>query len=448
MNTGDTVIDSLVVQQPQPPQQAGNVGFFERSFNSLSTNPLFSAGAGLAGLGLVASFGKRALIIGNAIARRKFISKLQITNEEPSYQYVLDFINQRSSHKTPNLTVNSALRQYEGGRIVASHVLLPGHGTHYFTYNYRWIQVERQREEHQIQKDGVRRPLETVTLTKLGVDPKYWVDFLRAATEEALSKMETGLVINKPVGIEWRRFGGVQPKRPLESVVLSEGLSKGICADLDDFLGSRKWYTDRGIPYRRGYLFYGPPGTGKTSFITALAAHYGYSICILSLSDRLLDDDRLCHFMNTAPPNSFILLEDVDAAFISKDRFENANHPAYDGLTRVTLSGLLNSIDGVASTEERILFMTTNHIDHLDAALIRPGRVDAKHYFGNCTPFMVEALFRRFYENVSDELVAAFRDKVSEYPNEVSPAFIQGHLQLFKKSPEEAIANFGITDEI
>lgn len=135
---------------------------------------------------------------------------------------------------------------------------------------------------------------------------------------------------------------------------------------------------------------------------------------------------------------SFIVLEDVDAAFVSKDRFDNQNHPAYEGLSRVTLSGLLNSIDGVASAEERILFMTTNHIEHLDPALIRPGRVDVKHYFGNCTPDMIEKLFRRFYDNISDELASKFVDKMSTL-KDVSPAQIQGHLQLFKFDPEEAI---------
>src|SRR4051794_18609299 len=62
-------------------------------------------------------------------------------------------------------------------------------------------------------------------------------------------------------------------------------------------------YTDRGIPYRRGYLFSGPPGTGKSSFISALAGHYGYSICTLSLSERTLDDMRLTYLLNTCPKN-------------------------------------------------------------------------------------------------------------------------------------------------
>ena len=62
---------------------------------------------------------------------------------------------------------------------------------------------------------------------------------------------------------------------------------------------------------------------------------------------------------------------------------------AYDGLNRVTLSGLLNCLDGVTSTEARLLFMTTNYLERLDPALIRPGRVDMKEYIGYCSRYQL-----------------------------------------------------------
>jgi mitochondrial chaperone BCS1 len=71
----------------------------------------------------------------------------------------------------------------------------------------------------------------------------------------------------------------------------------------------------KGIPYRRGYLLYGPPGSGKSSFIQALAGSLSYDICILNLSEKGLADDKLNHLLSNAPERSFVLIEDVDAAF-------------------------------------------------------------------------------------------------------------------------------------
>lgn len=154
----------------------------------------------------------------------------------------------------------------------------------------------------------------------------------------------------------------------------------------------------RGIPYRRGYLLHGPPGCGKSSFIAALASHLNYSICALSMSERTMTDDRLDRLLNTAPMQvcaylcmfveccdlhlttrlqSIVLLEDIDAAFVTR---EDPAHlkAAYEGLSRVTFSGLLNAIDGVSSAEARLLVMTTNYPERLDPALIRPGSNFAK----------------------------------------------------------------------
>lgn len=147
-----------------------------------------------------------------------------------------------------------------------------------------------------------------------------------------------------------------------------------------------------GIPYRRGYMLHGPPGSGKTSFIQALAGELGYNICLLNLAERGLTDDKLNHLLGLVPDRSILLLEDVDSAFnrrvqSSEDGFKSS----------VTFSGLLNALDGVASSEERIIFMTTNHFDRLDPALIRPGRVDLNELLDDAVGEQAYRLFVKFY---------------------------------------------------
>ena len=134
-----------------------------------------------------------------------------------------------------------------------------------------------------------------------------------------------------------------------------------------------------------------------------MAGELEYSIAVLNLSDRSMSDDRLQHRLADAPENSIILLEDVDSAFVSREDPENKHlESAYQGLNRLTFSGLLNAIDGVTSTEGRILFMTTNYIDRLDPALIRPGRIDLKQYIGHCSSIQLFSMFTRFYPEATE----------------------------------------------
>merc|ERR1711931_482639 len=177
-----------------------------------------------------------------------------------------------------------------------------------------------------------------------------------------------------PRGVEWIVFGQPRVRRPFNSVILDENIAENILDDVHEFIRNQKWYLDRGIPYRRGYLLHGPPGCGKSSFISALAGELQYSICVMNVGDPSLSDDRLNYLLSIAPPRSIILLEDIDAAFASREDGNRNQNGSY-APNFITFSGLLNSLDGVASTEERLVFMTTNYLDRLGPALIRPGRV-------------------------------------------------------------------------
>ena len=113
---------------------------------------------------------------------------------------------------------------------------------------------------------------------------------------------------------------------------------------------------------------------------------------MLNLSERGLADDKLIHLLSNTPERSFVLIEDIDAAFNKRVQ------TSADGYqSSVTFSGFLNALDGVASGEERIIFMTTNHPERLDPALIRPGRVDLSVLINDASPQQARRLFERFY---------------------------------------------------
>lgn len=108
---------------------------------------------------------------------------------------------------------------------------------------------------------------------------------------------------------------------------------------------------------------------------------------------------------------------------------------AYEGLNRVTFSGLLNCLDGVASTEARIVFMTTNYLERLDPALIRPGRVDLKEHIGYCSVKQIEQMFLRFYQGEEAATQAKeFAKRVASFNKNVSPAQVQGYFMFHKHS--------------
>lgn len=325
------------------------------------------------------------------------------------------FVDSMLQKLTPgmrHLSIQTQKVEHSNGAIHTHFSLVPGPGKHVLRYKNAFIFVNRMRESKS-QDLQTGRPWETITLTTLYAHRHVFEDLFTEAHEYAARAHQGKTTIFNSWGAEWRPFGQPRRKRPLESVVLQEGVKERIVDDVKDFLDSGKWYYDRGIPYRRGYLLYGPPGTGKSSFIQALAGELDYNIAILNLSERGLTDDRLNHLLTIVPNRTLVLLEDVDAAFANRRAQTDAD--GYRG-ANVTFSGLLNALDGVASAEERILFLTTNHVERLDEALVRPGRVDMTVRLGEVTRYQVGSLWDRFYGELdeSESYRRAFLDRLHE----------------------------------
>ncbi|KAJ5235081.1 uncharacterized protein N7469_004249 [Penicillium citrinum] len=419
--SGDPILQqrTQAIQQAQQAAQNSDGSLFSQ----LTTNPFFTAGFGLAGLGAGLSFAQKGLRHGAALLRRRMLVDVEISIKDDSYPWFLhwmtlyqqsqlgatraatqntSFLDRMLQKMTPgmrHLSIQTSKVERSNGAIQTHFSLVPGPGKHVLRYKNAFIFVNRVRESKS-RDIQTGKPWETITLTTLYSHRHIFEDLFTEAHDYAAKSHEGKTTIYNSWGTEWRPFGHPRRKRPLESVVLAEGVKERIVGDVQDFIGSASWYHDRGIPYRRGYLLYGPPGTGKSSFIQALAGELDYDIAILNLSERGLTDDRLNHLLTIVPNRTLVLLEDVDAAFSNRRTQSDAD--GYRG-ANVTFSGLLNTLDGVASAEERIIFLTTNHVERLDEALVRPGRVDMTVRLGEITRYQVARLWDRFYEEIDTD---------------------------------------------
>ncbi|KAJ6665513.1 hypothetical protein lerEdw1_003354 [Lerista edwardsae] len=441
---------------------------FSDFISALKDNPYFGAGFGLVGVGTALALARKGAQFGMVAFRRHFMITLEVPSKDKSYHWLLSWISHHAKH-TQHLSVETSYLQHESGRVSTKFDFIPSPGNHFIWYQRKWIRIERNREKQMIDLH-TGTPWESVTFTAVGSNRQIFFNILQEAKELALKQQEGKTVMYTAMGAEWRPFGFPRRRRPLTSVVLEEGVSEKIVQDVKEFISNPKWYIERGkclfqewpeqaefgafvcrnsLSERISSLW--APRLWEEQFhkplylthSTALAGELQYSICLLSLSDRSLSDDRLNHLLSVAPQQSIILLEDIDAAFVSRD-LAAENPSAYQGMGRLTFSGLLNALDGVASSEARIVFMTTNHVDRLDPALVRPGRVDLKQYVGYCSHWQLSHLFQRFYPDQPLAVAEQFAERALSVSRQISAAQVQGHFMLHKADPGGAMKDVQI----
>ncbi|KAL6603565.1 hypothetical protein ACP70R_043926 [Stipagrostis hirtigluma subsp. patula] len=188
-----------------------------------------------------------------------------------------------------------------------------------------------------------------------------------------------------------------------DTLAIEPALRDGIRADLLRFVRRREHYARAGRAWKRGYLLHGPPGTGKTSLIAAIANLLEFDIYDLELTAVRSNSD-LRRLLASTRPKSLVVVEDIDC---SLGLFDRTRTPPADGgagpnqgmplrtfrsmeaemqRESISLSGVLNFVDGLWSScvGERLIVFTTNHVDRLDPALLRPGRMDRKIELGYC----------------------------------------------------------------
>lgn len=280
--------------------------------------------------------------------------------------------------------------------------MLPAPGKHWFWFDRRPFEVWISRTENTRERTG--RRLEALTFRTIGRNRACLQRFVDDVVQCHLNRQ--GVRSYLYVYDDGWDCVYSYSLRLLDSVVLEPGEKEYLLQDITQFRESRERYARLGVPYHRGYLFYGPPGTGKTSLVSAVGAHFGLSIYIVNLSE--FSDRTLMSAVNNVPRNSVLLFEDIDCMQSSQSRAEKKDGTTKDtkqnasALSGVTLSGLLNVLDGFLAPSGVLFVMTTNHVEKMDKALLRPGRIDYKLYLGKASGHQKLELYRKFFPDAPE----------------------------------------------
>lgn len=286
---------------------------------------------------------------------------------------------------------------------------IPGTGLHLFRFKGHWLLINRSRDDNgggakdsKMDSLMMKKAYETFYIYGLKRSRSVIREMVTEARDFAVPDND-GEQVNIYYGNygHWTH-GKAMVGRSLDSVVLHARSGLDLMDHLAWFRSNREWFASRGVPWQLGFLLYGEPGNGKTSLIKAVATEQRMNIGIISLSDPDLSDSNLQELLGHASSDMIVVLEDIDCIFQERQKGDDAQG------NKLTFSGLLNSLDGIMSGDGRVVIMTTNHLDKLDPALIRPGRVDMQVQLKNPNASMAAMLYDRFNPDATAAAAAEF----------------------------------------
>ncbi len=449
------------------------------------------------------------------------VATVNVTSEEDLFGYMVTYLTERKTlraDQTLNAISNPPQEinrrnprgaEEESNRRAQNEPKIKyeqDQGWQLFVFKRRLFWTKRHTGDGHVYIGHRYKRMEILSVSCLGRDTKPVKEMLEEIFQQKKTEERTLTTIRRPTSggysgkLSWSRLTS-KPRRGLDTVILDGSKKEEVLADVEEYLDetTKQFYGNRGIPYRRGYLFFGPPGVGKTSMALALAAKFNLDVYNMTLLDQDLTDSDLISLLNQLPGKSLLLLEDIDTAGLSRkgkpaapsrrrqrqatavnrlvgippEKKDDATPDSDDEdaagqRSNISLSGLLNAIDGVAAPEGHILIMTTNKPEALDDALVRAGRISVRVGFAKATRVQAEEIFKRMYvedtstsssdaqkpepdikpkekpepvvtEERLEELATNFATALPE--GEYSPADLQDYLLVHKKDPEKAVAD-------
>ena len=358
-------------------------------FNSYaSSNPIVAGAISLWGLTAFSYFARHIPYKIWRFTKKQSTTKLTIMSTSLAFHNFLEWYNHKGYDKRLRSFKISSGKWGTDSRAKKSI----GYGKHFFIYGLRpgFISLSQQENTN---SDMER---DEITITIFGRDSNIYDKMFGEVKNNDIT-LRNKFVVYKHMGENWGRVPN-QRKRKIDTIFLNKGIKKKVFNFIDLFRNNENWYLDHGLSYQCGILLYGPPGCGKTSLVKSIASYYNYSLYILPAS-RL---HKIYDAMSGLEEHSIILIEDIDTDDITKKRKKsNKKDKNGDedgrGFSLSNLSDILNTIDGVISNHGRLLIATTNHIEKLDAALIRAGRFDLKVKLDYADLYTLKQFINNYY---------------------------------------------------
>ena len=166
--------------------------------------------------------------------------------------------------------------------------------------------------------------------------------------------------------------------RTFDDVFIPASQKKFLIESIDAYINNRDFYIKNNIPNHFGILLYSKPGHGKSSIAQAIADHVGAELIVVN-GDAISEiQDVIEHSMGTNSMDDKIyrvlLFEDIDSGLFNLTRETDKKDD--DKKKNVGMATILNALDGIGAPTNVIYVFTTNHVEALDPAFIRPGRCD------------------------------------------------------------------------
>ncbi len=389
-------------------------------------NEFFSGGLLLGALAYLATHAKTVAVGIYTWLKRRFTTSIVFENYSQSYDWIEAWLEKyrdqmqtnhsrivykpggQSSTSNDSSTVTASTEKSKITKPSYEKALTQGIFT--LRYHGKRLLIRLSRTRVELLTEG--NPwVERIEISYWGTDQSVAIELIEEGRIESESKYPGETLVYVSLWGGWELHTH-RKSRDLSTIIQHEDMDGLLLKDMKTFLGSRAQYDELGVNWKRGYLLDGPPGNGKSSSLFALAAELNMPLYLLLLSE-VDGDARLMYMMSQLPKICILLIEDIDSYFNGRKVVSKSG--------KLTFSGFLNVFDGVASQEGKMIFLTTNHPDKLDPALMRHGRIDKQFHYPNASDSQIRRMFKRFRPNTNGEA----EQFVEELSGEHSMASVQ-----------------------